>query len=459
MGKELASYVIVAWVALVVAAFPAFTPRRGMIFILLSAWLFLPPNLGNIVELGPLKFGKWQALSYAMILAAICYDSERLFALRPSWADAPILIWSVCPAFSVIFNDPAPDGGSYFRDVVSNVFTQSTTYLFPYLIGRMYFFDAEGFRELAEGFVIAGLVYVPFCLFEVRMSPNLNHYVYGYMPHSFAQQMRFGGFRPMVFMGHGLAVAQFMAIATMLALWSRTEGASERWLNWAIWILLPTLILCKSVGAIVLASVGLGLYFLKSPSAVRIVLLCMAMLPPTYCIVRSLGIWDGSALVDIASANIEKDRGDSLDYRLRNENLLIEKALQQPVFGWGGWGRNRVFSDDGHDMTVTDGLWIIVLGVNGIVGLAALGAVVLLPVVRYAVRLPAIGLQSANEAPVTCFAIIAILTCIDSLFNIMAIPLAMLIAGGLTGLLQQPEEEVVVDVVVYESIPDEPDGG
>jgi hypothetical protein len=45
----------------------------------------------------------------------------------------------------------------------------------------------------------------------------LHTWVYGYFPHSFAQQLRYGGYRPVVFMGHGLLVALFAAIALISA--------------------------------------------------------------------------------------------------------------------------------------------------------------------------------------------------------------------------------------------------
>ena len=32
-------------------------------------------------------------------------------------------------------------------------------------------------------------------------------------------------------------------------------------------------------------------------------------------------------------------RTQSLGYRFYCENLLIQKAMQQPLWGWGAWGR------------------------------------------------------------------------------------------------------------------------
>ena len=69
---------------------------------------------------------------------------------------------------------------------------------------------------MLRGLVVAGLIYSLPMLFEVRMSPQLHTWIYGYFPHSFGQQMRDGGFRPVVFIGHGLGVA-FFVMTTVVA--------------------------------------------------------------------------------------------------------------------------------------------------------------------------------------------------------------------------------------------------
>ena len=66
----------------------------------------------------------------------------------------------------------------------------------PYLIGRLYYCDEGGQRELAIGILIGSLIYVPLCLYEIRMSPSLHLNLYGYFHTDFAATRRGGGFRP-----------------------------------------------------------------------------------------------------------------------------------------------------------------------------------------------------------------------------------------------------------------------
>ncbi len=73
------------------------------------------------------------------------------------------------------------------------------------------------------------------------------------------------------------------------------------------------------------------------------------------------GVYDGRSIADFVEQNVSADRANSLRHRLNNEDMLLSRAFESPLFGWGGWGRNRVYDENGKDLTVTDGLWIIII--------------------------------------------------------------------------------------------------
>ena len=102
---------------------------------------------------------------------------------------------------------------------------QTVTWGIPYFLGRIYFNDLQGLRELSVAIFIGGLIYVPFCLYEIRFSPQLHRLLYGYHQHDFSQTFRFGGYRPMVFMQHGLMVGMWMGMATLAGIWLAWTGA------------------------------------------------------------------------------------------------------------------------------------------------------------------------------------------------------------------------------------------
>ena len=84
-----------------------------------------------------------------------------------------MLLWCIFPYYTSVKNGL----GSW--DGYSNIFFQVATWGLPYFIGRCYFKDWESFRELGIALLIGGLIYIPFCLFEVKMSPQLHKYIYG----------------------------------------------------------------------------------------------------------------------------------------------------------------------------------------------------------------------------------------------------------------------------------------
>ena len=119
------------------------------------------------------------------------------------------------------------------------------------------------------------------------------------------------------------------------------------------------------------------------------------------------------------------------------ENLLIAKALQQPVFGWGGWGRSAVYFD--ADTTwpkpvPTDGLWIIILGTKGFVGLTLFYLALILPAALFVWRFPARLWGDPRLAAGSLAAVLLGLYMVDCLLNGFPNIIYVTLAGGLIGL-------------------------
>ena len=114
---------------------------------------------------------------------------------------------------------------------------------------------------------------------------------------------------------------------------------------------------------------------------------------------RVSGIWTGEQAVELIRMVINDRRADSLEFRMENENLLAEHALRRPWFGWGGWGRNFVTDRYGRSITTVDGMWIIALGTNGLIGLISFESALLLPMVIARQALPGPYLADSNAGP------------------------------------------------------------
>jgi len=262
--------------------------------------------------------------------------------------------------------------------------------------------------------------------------------VYGYYQHGFAQTYRFGGWRPMVFMQHGLMVGMWMCMSALVGLWLWWTGCLRRLgplpAGVIAAILLATAVLCKSSGALILLAVGLmgmaGLKLFK----LRLTFIVLILAAPLYIGLRVSGLWDGQSLLT-ASASVNEERARSLNVRMLNETALAAHAMEQPLFGWGGWARSRIHDERGKDMSITDGLWVINLGTTGLVGLVSFLTVFLLPALWLVVNVPADQWRRPPLAPVAVLMMVCILFTIDCIPNAMINPLFLVIVGGLSSCL------------------------
>jgi O-antigen ligase len=423
----LSTVALLAWLPIVCYLFLILPARKAVMVSYLSGWLFLP--VSSLPIQGFLDYDKSTAISLGTLLAAVLFDwDKRLFKIRPSKMDVPALVWCLCPFVSSVSNDL----GIY--DGMAGVADQFVTWGIPYIMGRAYFEGAEAMGRLSIGIFLSGLVYVPLCLYEVRMSPQLHKTLYGAHQHVFSQSWRFGGWRPTVFLQHGLAVGMWMTTASLIGCVLLTSGTVRSVLGWPMNLLVAitivTSVLCKSIGAIFLFLGGCGTYWLSILVKSRLIIFALVGIVPLYLTVRVRGLWFGDELVSL-SQEIDKDRAQSLKTRLDNETLLVDKAMLNPSCGWGRWGRSRVYGEDGEDVSITDSQWIIALGESGLVGLTAYFSMLLLPVLKTIARFHPRTWNNAQVAPVISLAICLALYSIDNLLNAMVNPIFMLMAGGL----------------------------
>lgn len=130
--------------------------------------------------------------------------------------------------------------------------------LLPFFLGRRLLATELALREILLALVVAGLAYSIPMLLEIRLSPMLNIWIYGYFQHDFIQMVRSGGFRPIVFLPHGLWVAffAFMAIVAAAAMWRLEPGSQRTCYLFACGYLMVVLVLCKSMAALLYALVA-----------------------------------------------------------------------------------------------------------------------------------------------------------------------------------------------------------
>jgi len=419
------------WIPVVIYLFSRLKPRTAVITAFIMAWLFLP-NVSYPLPGFP-DYTKMSATCWGIFIAAAMFDMESLSRFRFRFIDLPMVIWCLCPIASSLTNDY----GLY--DGLAVGLTQTVTWGFPYFIGRVYFSSLEGLKELAIGIFIGGMVYVPLCLFESRMSPQLHNLVYGFQQHTFIQTYRWGGWRPMVFLSHGLMLGVWMMSASVMGVWLWFSGVLRSWkglsMAWMVPLLLFTTVWCRSTGAVALLLIALIALFLSRTMKTPILLILIIAVPVFYLSTRGSGVWSGENLISFIEQHISAERAESLRFRMYNENILVEQAMKKPLYGWATWGQARVYDEEGKDLSVTDGLWIIAFGNHGLTGLISMTLSLLVPVMLLTWRYPATRWSDPKVAPAAASSILLCVYMVDNLFNAMTNPVFILIAGGISGLV------------------------
>ena len=420
------------WVPAVLVLFALLPARRAAAVAVIGAWLLLPPYVIQISNFP--DYSKNTAATIGMMLGAVFFDSTRIFKFRPRWFDVPMMVWCFCGVVTSLQNDL----GVY--DGLSDALRQLMYWGLPYLLGRLYFSDPEGLKSFAVAMVIGGLAYVLPCLWEMRMSPQLLGNVYGIAGWG---GTRFGGFRPRVFFRTGLELGMFMTAVSLTAWWFWRCGVVKRlraipFGSVLLPILLGTTVLCRSTGALILLAGGMVVLWASIRFKTRLLLVALILVGPIYAGLRIPNLWSGTEIVALAEQFINAERAQSLGYRFMCEELLVAKALERPVFGWGGWGRSAVYFDDDYrdfdHMVPTDGLWIISLGTKGYVGLSLLYLVMELPAMLFLWRFPVRLWHHPQTAPLLLAVTLLGLYMIDCILNGFVNIIYVTVAGGLMGI-------------------------
>lgn len=298
--------------------------------------------------------------------------------------------------------------------------------------------DAGDVERVLLALAIGGLIYCPFAIVEMRMSPQFHQWVYGYNTGQFIQGIRWGGYRPKVFMPHGLALGRFF-VATTVALF--VLGKTRRKLfglpvGFLAWFQLVVLLLCRSTGAIVEALVGVLFVSLTKPKRQLLLASTLAFATLTYPLLRATDVFPVAGVLDAAGL-LGEERQQSLGFRFSNEDLLLEHARERIWFGWGN-GRNRVYDEAGEDISVTDGYWILVLGIAGVVGFVVAFGSLLWPVIWARHRLGRRG-DEPDRTHLAGLALVVALTAVDLIPNGGWSAMVYLMAGVLARRLRELE--------------------
>lgn len=439
MPNTFAYLMIIIWPVVSLTLFQRLKPLQASFWTIVGGYIILPEQTFFDFPLLP-SFDK-ETVAMLAALAGCYFVANQKVPLLPRQGTEKwlIVVMLVTPLLTAVTN-PEPFrfiSGMTLYDACS-VIMSSYIAIIPFLIGLHLVRTYQDQVSLFKMLVIAGLLYSLPALFEARMSPQLHSTIYGFFPHEWRQQIRFGGFRPVVFMRHGLVTSAFFSITLMacIALWRDKQGIfgvsrdTKKFTFFAVLYLAVILVLCKSVGSILYSVTFLMAVCFLPLSLTRLVASFLMAIVITYPLSSLVGIFPHEQLVGLAT-NINELRAQSLEFRFMNEDFLLSHAKEKLLFGWGIWGRNRPFKE-----VVTDGYWIVLLGSVGLISFLArfgLSALCVFRAARASKRLK----QNTGNKLMVFHALLVALIMVDQIPNSSMSSYQLFLIGALLGRANQ----------------------
>lgn len=378
-----------------------------------SIWLKLP-------SVPQIEKDTWPYV--CILLALLVLKPQKIFKAKPGFGPEFLQLVGLlaCVGTWKTNTDPLTYGswvsinmpGLDFNDAMSMGMDQLLKIGVPFFLGRALFKTIEDAEMAVKFLILSALIYIIPIAAELRLSPQVHTWIYGYpASRSFLQMLRWGGYRPLVCTTHGLALGILYCQITMLGfvfMRLKIKTVKQLTAKATAWTLLVVLILCKSTGAILFAVATAPLIAkgkLKTQMRVAVILAGLSL---GYPVLKSQGWIPTDAIVD-AISSINRDRALSVAFRFDNEKLLADKAQERYLFGWGSYGRNSIYHPViGKEMTIADGYWIILIGIRGFAGFMLAFGMGLAPVFLLSKRIRRLPDQRSQHLLVGLALIVAI---------------------------------------------------
>jgi hypothetical protein len=442
MQNWFGTVVLLAWPLVVLWLYRTRPVGQATVWAIWGGQLMLPTNAA-------IKFAGIPAVDKNMVAnltALICCAFVDRNRRRPrsgvGLAELCVLMFLAGPFITSELNsDPIRVGDGVLQgldhyEAVSVAFAQFI-FLIPFFLGRRLLRSTADTAETLRILVIGGLIYSVLMLIEIRIGPQLNYRLYGFS-NSFALEIRNGGYRAVVFMQNGLVTAFFLMTTAVAAavFWRTQKRITPASPGGVMGYLMTVLFLTKSLGAFTYGAALVPLVRWASPRLQLRIAMVLAAIALSYPLLRTADLVPTDLMVSIARS-VDQDRADSLGYRFIQERQLLEHASERLLFGWGRFGRNLVYLEGTDlDISVTDGLWTIILGQFGLFGFVAEFGLLAFTVFRAASAVRFADPES-DGIYLAGLGLIVAISMIDLLPNASLTSWTWLLAGALLGRAEQ----------------------
>jgi hypothetical protein len=442
-------------------------PEDAGLIVIMAAILFLPQRAAiKLPYFPPLNR---DSLAYICLFIVILLRRSRWVAQNRlgRGLDRLVLVSMVAAVITALTNtDPLSFGryghgthlpGLNLKDGISCAGDDLFFMGIPFVMGRLLIRDERLATKFLRTFAVGGLVYSFFILLELRLSPQLHAWIYGYRAREgdFAQMVRSGGYRPTVFLPHALALVMFMLNSLLAAfILNRTKqrlfGLS--WRPFAIFLFV-ILAACKGTASLVYALVAVPVVLYAKPATQLRLATFISLVVISYPVLRGTNLFPTETLLSGARM-ISPDREESLAFRFQNEDALLSKARERELFGWGPYDRNGIYEPVyGNKESITDGEWIIYFGIRGALGTLARFLILVVPIWRARRALKKIS-DEKERVILAGTAMMLAFSTLDLLPNAMFDNYPFLLAGalvGMTSIFTAPEPDGASDDSAWQS--------
>ncbi|HXJ23280.1 MAG TPA: hypothetical protein VMT03_23900 [Polyangia bacterium] len=380
---------LIAFVPMSLAAIAIWRPAISVPVVIFAGQMFLPPVIGFVIPALP-PFDKEIIPSLSALIGCLIFRPGVFRGARPGKGIDKFLILMIVGFLgswltnrdALVFPRGVVPGLTVFT-FIGGTIAMLLTWGPPIFLGRTVIRSSQDLLTLVKIVVGSAVIYTIPMMVEMRLSPMLNVWVYGFMQHQFVQEVRGGHYRPMVFMGHGLSVAFFTSFAILGAVGlarirAQVFGIGAR--KVALFLVV-ILVACHSLGALLYVVCFAPLIVLANTRIQTQIARWTSMFVLTYPLLRAVGLIPVPAINAFVQDNFGAERAGSLGLRLSEEEYILNRTLERPVFGWGIGSRAfRLDPITGENTSTTDGAWAIEFGHRGIVGFIATFGLAVYPI-------------------------------------------------------------------------------
>lgn len=426
--------------------------ERAVVLIVFLVLMYAP--VGAYIRFPSTPYLWKDNIAYVgVLLGAVINCPHLLVRGRPlGWPQTLVVVMMFAAVFTALTNTDSLVYGQQIIVVIPGLkindglfmsFTDVLETWAPFFVGVAFVRTADNMRTMFRYVTSLMLVYALWMFVELRMSPQMHQWIYGYRAHNqFLQTIRWGGWRPMVFMRHGLQLSLFTFQVLMMSV-AMLRNKEEPWIfgrkdiaNWKLvsGFLFVLLVLTKSTGAIMYGMIFAPLVLILSPKAIMRIAVFLAFMSLYYPIGRAYGMIPTKTITRTVWDTFGAERAESIKFRFRNEDELLDKAYERLWFGWGKYGRQFNYDYLGRQSTTPDGYWIIMLGCRGIFGHLSSFVMLLWPVFMARRAMKRIQ-DKRDQIMVASYALMIAVSIFDLIPNGMFNPYPNFMAGCLGGVL------------------------